>query len=239
MKDDVKDKQLTIVDDSDLALLNEAAHDLAAGDMVGRPLKYVKGVWSIKDGPGFLKVGDTQQFCVDMRSYQHGWIRWKDQKPTHRYMGRKVDNWPLPTRNRLPEADLEGPDDPWQETHSIVMRNLDADGDEGLCTYQTTSYGGRKALGKLIEEYVKQAKAHLGLMPIVYLGSIEKPSQQFGMVANPVITISDWMDFGPSASPPGRKITAVPIPQITYDDEETATEEQPSPKRSFDDEIPF
>jgi len=131
---------LTITNNNDLAMLGEAAKDLTAGDMVGVPLKYVRGVWKKKNTDDFVIVTPTQQFIVDMLSYEHGWIRWIDQKPTHRYMGRKVDHYPLPTRDRLPEADLAGTEeDPWQETHRVVMRDLGGDGapkptHDGLCT---------------------------------------------------------------------------------------------------------
>jgi hypothetical protein len=193
----------------------------------------------LKNGAIYDQVGAIQQFVVDIRSYQHGWIRWQDQKPTHRYMGRKVDGFPLPVRSRLPEPELEGSeDDPWQETHSIVMRNMDGpDEADNLCTYTTTSWGGRKALGKLIDAYVKQAKEHPGQMPVVYLGSVDKQSPR-GPVPNPVITIVDWTEFGAGASLPGRKLTAVPAiqgPPTTN----TPAEEKPPLKRELDDEIPF
>jgi hypothetical protein len=45
---------ITIKDhDNDLALLGEAGHDLTAGDMVGVPLKFVKGVWQKKNTDQF------------------------------------------------------------------------------------------------------------------------------------------------------------------------------------------
>src|SRR5215471_6708944 len=118
---------LTITDEfnnSDLALLDEAGHDLTAGDMVGVPLKFVKGVWQKKNTDQFIKVAPTQTFIVDVLSYEHGWIRWEDKKPTHRCMGRKVDHHPLPDRSQLPEKEMAGAEnDPWQQTHRIVMRD--------------------------------------------------------------------------------------------------------------------
>jgi hypothetical protein len=140
-------------------------------------------------------------------------------------MGRKVDHWPLPDRARLPEPDLAGnEDDPWQQTHRIVMRDLGGDDaptptHDGLCTYTTTSWGGRKALGRLIKEYVSRAKDHPGQMPVVYLGSKDSAGAK-GTVANPVLTIVEWRAFGPGASPPGRKVAAPAVPQLTYDGED-------------------
>src|SRR5262249_20388483 len=151
-------------------------------------------------------------------SYQHGWIRWIEKKPTHRYMGRKVDHYPLPTRDRLPESELAGhEEDPWQETHRVVMRDLGGDDapqptQDRLCTYTWTSWGGKKAFGRLLKEYLAQAKDHPGKMPVVYLGS-KSGSGAKGPVENPVLTIIDWKPFGPGAAAPGRKIVVAPIPQ--------------------------
>src|SRR5262249_48535936 len=109
----IRDEEL----DSDLAQLAEAAQDLTQGDMVGVVLKFVEGNLLKKNTATFDKVGAVQQFIVDMRSYKRGWIRWEDKKPTHRYVGRVVDRFPLPVRDRLPGPGLNGTkDDPWQET---------------------------------------------------------------------------------------------------------------------------
>jgi hypothetical protein len=131
-----KQQALAVIDDNDLALLGEAAQSLAGSDMVGESLKFKQGVWRKKTGStgnvltDYVVVKPLEQFVVDVRSYKHGWIRWRDKKPTHKYVGRKVDHWPLPTRDRLPEQELKGtPEDPWQETHMIVMRCLGAEGE--------------------------------------------------------------------------------------------------------------
>src|SRR5262249_23216437 len=188
--------------------------------------------------------------------YKRGWIRWEDKKPTHRYVGRVVDRFPLPVRDRLPEPELNGSkDDPWQETHSIVMRDLGVDDKDappnpqnGLCTYTTTSWGGRKALGRLLDAYVQQAKEHPGLMPVVYLGSFEKPNTRGGTTDNPLFTIVEWKEFGLGASPPGRKITATPVPQLTHESDSGDGDDgfgKPTimsngkETKPWDDEVPF
>jgi hypothetical protein len=242
----IKDENLNNLN-SDLALLSEAAHDLTAGEMVGVPLKFKQGVWSKKNTDDFVKVTATQRFIVDIRSYQHGWIRWQDKRPTHRWMGRKVDGWPLPVRSRLPEPELEGPDDPWKETHRIVMRDLGGDDapkptHDGLCTYTTSTVGGKKALGRLIDDYVKLVKEFPGMMPVVYLGSFERPNAYGGTNANPLFTIVEWKEFGHGGSPPGRRIAAPPLPQLNYDGDgnvEPTVMSNGKETKPFDDEIPF
>jgi hypothetical protein len=72
------------INDSDLGLLANAARD--PNDFVGRPLKFKKGKWSIlreKDSPP-EEVDDTETFLVDARSYDNGWVKWENKRPTIR-----------------------------------------------------------------------------------------------------------------------------------------------------------
>jgi hypothetical protein len=218
---------ITIQDDyvnsGDLALLQGAADELTAGDIVGTILKYKKGIWQKKHNDNFINVTATQQFIVDMRSYQHGWYRWFEKRPTHRFMGRIVDGYPLWDRRQLPEKELiNTEEDLWQETHQIVMRDLGGDDcpkptHDGLCTYTCTSYHGRKALGRLLKAYGEQVKDHAGMMPVVYLGS-KSQSGMKGTVDVPVYTIIDWQPFGTGASLPGHRLAMKPaLPLLTYD----------------------
>jgi len=228
-RNDQDTKALTIISEDDLASIAEAGNDLTAGAMVGDPLKFVKGVWKKRNGDGWVTVSPVQQFVVDVLSYQRGWIRWHEKKPTHRYIGRHVDHFPFPVRSRLPEPELEGnQEDPWQETHQIVLRDLGAEGvlnaNGKLYTYTTSSYNGPKAIGKLLKAFASHAKEHPGQMPVVYLGSFDKEDAK-AVVACPLFTICDWTEFGDGASPPGRKLVSVPpIPQIT-DQSETKNDE--------------
>ena len=120
---------LAVIDDSDLQLLEQAANELVSGDMVGEPLRFIKGIWKKKKDSDFVIVDKLSQFVVDVRSYKHGWMRWQDKRPTHRFMGRKIDGWPLPTRDRLPEKELIGTkEDPWAgDTHHCNARSRSAD----------------------------------------------------------------------------------------------------------------
>jgi hypothetical protein len=88
---------------------------------------------------------------------------------------------------------MNSPDDPWQETFS--MRNLELG---RLCTYTTTSWGGRKAFGTLLKAYARdqRGKKHPGMMPVVTLSSKTEPSMDYGDVDKPVLTIGDWQNFG-------------------------------------------
>jgi hypothetical protein len=92
------------------------------------------------------------------------------------------------------------------------MRDLS---DSRLCTWTTTSWFGQKALGRLLDAYVRDQKKHPDLMPVVLLGSEMKPTTNYGDVAAPVLTVVDWQPFGPGAAPPGMPdLPRPPLPPV-------------------------
>src|SRR5262249_32338966 len=134
-----------------------------------------------------------------------------------------VDGYPLWVRGQLADKELiNTEEDPWQETHRIVLRDLGGDNcpkptHDGLCTYTTTSYHGRKALGRLLKAYGEQVKDHAGMMAVVYLGSKSQPGMR-GEVSVPIYTIVDWQPFGVGAALKGKRLEHKPaVPLLTYD----------------------
>jgi hypothetical protein len=234
-------KALAVTNDDDLALIGDAAQNLAGNDMVGEPVKFKQGIWRKKTGStgnvltDYTVVKDLERFIVDVRSYKRGWYRWHEKRPTHKFMGRLVDGWPLPTREQLPEADIAyTPEDGWQETHTIVMRELES-GD--LFTFSTTSWGGKKALSKLLTTFKDNAKKNPGLMPVVYLGSVDRMSEK-GVYQAPTLEVCEWAEFGDDQSPPGNPPDVPPpLPRLT--DQSEVVVEQSSMKEDVGDEIPF
>src|SRR5262249_24939787 len=159
----LKEQQLTAINDADLAALTNAARDLAPNDTVGLPLKYTKGRWLVRETKdNEVEVGANDRFVVDILSYSEGWIRWANKKPTHKLMGRRVDGFISPLRDRLPEFDKEswpigpkGREDPWQENQQLIMRDLSND---QLLTWTTSSWGGRLAIGELLDAFVAESR---------------------------------------------------------------------------------
>ena len=97
-----------------------------------------------------------------------------------------------------------------------------------LFTWTTTSWYGRKALGKLIDAYVRNAGKHHGKMPVVTLSSKDERSPEYGDIATLVLTIVDWKAFGDGAAPPGVPLKANPkITTLIADEtaDETAVDE--------------
>ena len=175
VKNEIANAQLN---DADLLALAGAARGLLVGDFVGIPLKFTKGPWfklPAKDQK--VQVGATDTFVVDALSYACGWVQWLNRKPVQKHICRPVDGFILPARERLPDRDksrwpLDPKDgkrtDPWQENHQIVMKDLATD---ELLSWTTTSWYGRKAIGRLIDTYAREAKSHPGLMPVVTLST--------------------------------------------------------------------
>ena len=200
-------------DDADLAALQGAARNLMTAETA---LKFVKGKWKTyadKDAPEV--VGNTESFAVDVLSYANGWVKWENKRPVHKYVFRPIDGWILPTKDKLPDRDerwwpldKDGKrNDPWQETHKITVKNTATD---EMFTWTTTSWYGRKALGKLIDAYVRDARKHPGKMPVVTLSSKDEPHPEYGDIPTPVFAVVDWQAFGEGAAPPGVPLKANP-----------------------------
>ena len=160
-----------------------------------------------------MKVGATDTFAVDVPSYACGWLQWLNRRPVQKYIYRPIDGFILPTRDRLPDRDkskwpVDPKDgkrsDPWQENHQIVMKDLTTD---ELLTWTTTSWYGKKAIGRLIDLYAREAKSHAGLMPVVTLSTRDELSPDYGLIPAPVLAVVDWQAFGAGAAPPGSPAT--------------------------------
>ena len=229
------------ISDDDLAALATEARDLNDDTRVGDDLRFKKGKWLKIVAEEKREIGKTTSFAVDLRSYQRGWIRWDNKKPTCKLIGRPIDGFVSPVRGRLPDQDkslwshVNGqPTDPWQETLMITMRDLS---DDRLCTLTITSWYGRQALGAFLAAATRECKKHPGCAPVVLLGSEEKSTVSFGEVAAPTFTIVDWRPFGDGAAPPGMPMPPPRLPPV---------HELLAPSRetkilgeAMDDEIPY
>jgi hypothetical protein len=242
-------KALALPSDDELNALADAARDLAPSELIGSPLKFVKGSWYVGKGDGSEEVSPTEPFVVDVRSYTVVWIRWKDRKPTHKIGGRRVDGWISPARERLPDQDKsrwpigkKGPEDPWQETHMLLLRDESGE----LFTFASSSYGAAKGIGELLDGWVgEQRRERNGKMPKVVLSSRDRVSPDYGKIPEPVFKVCGSEAFGPDASPPPnparaeaarQALLALPKPEPAAAQNRAL---QPVRGGDLDDEIPF
>jgi hypothetical protein len=246
-----KDQQLTAeaINDADLAALTNLARELAQSDIIGLPLKFIKGKWFIKlSKEEERKITATEAFVVDPGSYAEGWYKWKDKKPVVKIIGRRVDGFISPPRNALPDQDEKrwpvgpkGPQDPWQEVTLLLLK--DATTDE-LFTWTNNSYGGRHyGLGEFFDAYVAEVKQHPGKDPIVLLQSWERDTE-WGKIATPRLKIVDWQAFGENRTPPGDAARAALTRQTLLALPKPTPPAAPDKARQadadvFNDEIPY
>jgi hypothetical protein len=132
--------------------------------------------------------------------------------------------------------------DPWQETHSLVLKDI---ADDSLLTWTITSWYGIQAIGHLLAAYQSGFKQHIGAMPVVVLSSRDQPTNHHGIIQAPTLTVVDWKAFGDGASPPGRPLPASASASVVSTKANVTTgpfRASESPKKSgnqMDDEIPF
>jgi hypothetical protein len=174
----------TQYDDNVAQLAAEAANDL------GTLLKFTKddrGVWSWMLGDEKAPVG--VEFTVGVEALVIGWIRFEEQKIAERILKRPGDKGRLPDRDELSMAQksewpLDGkgqPKDPWVKQHYLPM--LDANG--ALVTYVTGTVGGKIAIGKLCQAYLKNDKTR----PVVTLDVGSFRSKDYGVIPSPAFKI--------------------------------------------------
>lgn len=228
--------------DTDIAALAQEARELDDDFRVGDDLRFAKGRWIKHVGDDKIEITATMSFTVDMLSYKRGWIKWVDRKPVYKLIGRPIDGFISPTRDRLgdleqnrwPRNNKGEPNDPWQETFAVVLRD---NTDDTLCTWTVTSWFGQKAIGALLNAYLRDYRNHPGHMPIVLLSSEQRATQSYGDVAAPTLKVIDWAPFGDGAAPPGTPALApAPLPPKQ---EILPPAKSAGWQRDMDDEIPF
>jgi hypothetical protein len=205
------------ISEADLAALAAEARDLNDDVRVGDVLSFKKGKWSQEFGDKENEITATMPFAADARSYQRGWIEWRDGIPVRKIIGRPIDGFISPRREQLGDIDERlwpcnskgEPKDPFQENFFLVLRNLT---NGRLCTWQTNTWYGKKAMGVLLNAYVRDGRKHPGCMPVVLLSSEERKTAKFGNVSAPVLRIVDWKPFGDGAALPG---TPMPQPKLS------------------------
>jgi hypothetical protein len=182
-------------DDNVAQLAAEAANDL------GTLLKFTKndkGVWAWMLGDGEAPAG--AEFVAGVEALVIGWVRFDDGKVAERILKKPGDKRRLPERDELSMADKsEWPldnkgqsKDPWVKQHYLPM--LDANG--ALVTYVTGTVGGKIAIGKLCQAFLKN-KAR----PIVKLDVGSFRSRDFGVIPSPAFNIVGFEGVEEEAPP--------------------------------------
>jgi hypothetical protein len=169
----------------------------SAHDFEGDLLKFSKGDFLAGRDNREIPLGT--RFVVNMDSLEVGWVKWEDNRPVGRRMGRVIDEFKPPRRNELDDNDpaLWGTDDdgkprdPWQFSNNIVLAE-EANG--CLYTFTTSSKGGIGAIGELCKTYGQVMRQHPDEWPIVALDvdSYAHANKSYGRIKFPIFEIVGW-----------------------------------------------
>jgi hypothetical protein len=164
------------------------------------------GTWSY--GQRRTVVEGGSRWAVNPLTFQWGYVCFRDgnQKLDERLV---AVSQPKPDFAKLPDKGA-----PWSEQWAVNLKCLDG-ADAGLeVVYKTTTDGGVKAIGGLIEtvrDRLNGGKHDGKVVPIVHLNKDSYPHPQHGRVWTPTLLIVDWMPLeGPAPAPTPTSPTAAP-----------------------------
>jgi hypothetical protein len=211
-------------------------------------LKYAKGEWSFgKENVDVM----GERIVVNPMEWRAGFVCWTNYSKEQMAELKKKK---LPAKNKLldevlqrsiegpvDEGDLPSfPDEPtaeWRPVQQIEGRFLDGDREE--FKYNTSSYGGRKALGEVNDAILSRLTRGetVYLFPVLELGTDSYDHESYGTTHTPVLTIVGWADT--EGNMEGEETPAVEPPAATEEEfsedpsalggDEPEQEEEPAP----------
>jgi len=159
-------------------------------------LKFQKGVYVYGVDDEELPIGTL--LVPNMPEAKAGWLKWQS--------GEVVDEKMAPFsaggyayREDLGDLDRDAwavdddgrPTDPWSETFTLPFKDP-AMGQE--FTFTTSSVGGRRAVGKLVQAWRYGLSRGESGLPIVEIGTDSYKHRKYGKVDFPTLTIKRWAD---------------------------------------------
>ena len=176
------------------------AQQAAQGDTF---LKFNKGRYIAGTGDDETEIPLGTRMIPNMPEFQVGRLRWWNAEKTAEVMCRVADNLQPPARDELGdldesrwERDDKGiPRDPWAETQTVPMYDLDG----GVqYTFTTGSKGGFSALGRLCREYARGRGDRPGQLPLIKLAadSYLHKVRSYGRVDVPDFEFLGWVNEG-------------------------------------------
>jgi hypothetical protein len=184
-----------------------------------KTLKFIKGQYFVEN----IEVELGTQFIAHCIGFTKCWIKFQEGEKPVKKMYRGIGRERCPERDELPDLDqtfweegLNGqPKDPWNLQFIVPMENPDTD-EKRL--FVTTSAGGRRAVGELIDQYITRVRRHpQSGQPLVRLQKTYMPTKKFGNVVMPLFEITGWTDA--EAREPIREIPDKAISETEMDDE--------------------
>jgi hypothetical protein len=134
------------------------------------------------------------EFIAHVSGWVRGWVKFVDNQPTQKCLGRAVDGFKVVEREELGDTDEDQwgtddagrPRDPWSRQSYLPLENAE---NGEIVVFVSSSFGGRKAIGKLCEHAANNAR--LGL-PRIELGVTSYRHKQFGRIETPDLKVVGW-----------------------------------------------
>jgi hypothetical protein len=203
----------------DLALLEEFGNEMSGGR--GFEAMFAKfngetGEW--KAGKNATSM-NQKRLVADVPDVMKGWQCFKDRKPFYALV-RVNDGIAPPRRRDLGDTDerlwdrKEG--DPWKYVGALPF--FDPESRETFI-FITSTVGGTKAIGWLVNAYAAEQRRNPGKLPLVELESDSYLNKRGGRTFVPVFDIVGWVDR-PAAV---KRTLPPPLPQLSLEGVRTIT----------------
>ena len=166
------------------------------------------GTWSF--GAENLQVEDGSEWAVSPLSLRHGWVAWKRYPDGDARKSSNVGEVLVPMSSPPVRAsDLEdlkhhegdGATASWSEAVSVSLKCLNGADEGEEVIYTVNSYGGRQAVGNIIDAlYARLDTDPVNFVPVVELSSDSYVHGKWGETVTPLFKLVDWISLdGPEA----------------------------------------
>ena len=171
-------------------IANRCREAAAEQTSFGPLLKFVQGDYTLDKVACPLGT----RFTANPPYCYRGWVKFVDRSPVYR-IGRVIDGFKPEKRadigdmdEDLWERDKSGvPEDPWKLTYYLPLKDTEG----ASAWFVTATFGGRKAVNKLLDLYA--ANCARGL-PVIEIGSGVFPNQHSDRTKAPVCKVVGWKE---------------------------------------------
>jgi hypothetical protein len=185
-----------------------------------RLIKSGEWVYSADD----IEVQEGSLWAVNSASLSEGYAAWG--KGGAGLLGEEMA--PM-TGTPIVITDLPDVGAQWKKQVGFLLYCLNGDDKGTQVLYKTTSVGGSKAAGKLIQLIVEQIEKDPGnIMPVVSLDMDSYKHKEYGKIYTPIFEVKDWMPLDAVAEDTPEPV-AEDTPEEDTPEEDTPEEDAPEP----------
>ena len=186
------------------------------------------GIWAY--GQDRTEVEEGSLWAIDIRSWQHGYIAWPDQKSKDR---KPLNEKMVPANSPLPVlASLRDVGQPYQLQFSFELLCMSGEDAGVTALYKNGSYGAKVIVQTLVEEVRKQANTDKSrLCPVVELQIRSYVHQEWKKtIYNPVLQIHKWISFEEYAEFAGTNARQAEQAEVEQPQPQPEPEPAPAPR---------